>query len=261
MESFDQFIDVVKTLRAPGGCPWDQKQTFSSLIPHIIEEAYELTDAMKTGPNDHLKEELGDVLLHVVMLSNMAEEQQAFSIKDVTEGVMAKMVRRHPHVFGDQKVDSVDEVWHNWEKIKETESPQSTMASVAPSLPALMQAHKIQKRAARLGFDWEHVKGAQDKLHEELIEFEEAINQTPKNTDAILDEAGDVLFSFVNILRKLDIDPEDALKQCNQKFMSRFNMMESLSSDKFQKPFSSLSLDEMETLWEESKLQLNKVDN
>jgi len=254
--NFQKFIDIIKKLRAPDGCPWDKEQTFESLTPHIIEEAYELKEAMVGDSPDLLKEELGDVLLHVVMLANMAEEQKWFNISDVIEIVTEKMIRRHPHVFGDTKVNSVDDVWTNWEQIKSQEKSnvgKSILNSVPISLPALMEANKLQKKAARQGFDWDKIEDAMAKLDEEIQEMKEHIN-TP-NSEKLKDEAGDTLFALVNVFRKLGIDPEEALKNTNKKFKKRFQHIES-EAEKDGKKLTEMSLEEMDTHWEAAK-QIN----
>lgn len=254
MSSFEELIGIVKTLRGPNGCPWDKEQTLQSLTPYILEEAYELVDAIESGSVKDIQEELGDALLHVVMLSNIAEEQQAFNVYDVADHVSKKMIHRHPHVFGDTKVDNVDDVWKNWETLKKEEKDPnlSAMATIPNHLPALLQAHKIQKRASRLGFDWPDQEGAFDKLKEEIQEFLES--QTNANKE---EEAGDLLFSLVNILRKENINPEEALRKCNKKFIHRFDHMEK-SAKAQNKSFEKLSLEEKEALWENAKKKLER---
>ncbi|MBG91242.1 MAG: nucleoside triphosphate pyrophosphohydrolase [Actinobacteria bacterium] len=253
MKPLQRLVDVIKRLRAPGGCPWDQEQTFESLTPHIIEEAYELVDTMKSRDFSHLKEELGDVLLHVVMLSNMAEEEQQFTFEEVATAVTDKMIQRHPHVFGDTQVSGVDEVWSNWEQIKRNEKPNdSLMDSIPHSLPALMQATKIQKRAARVGFDWDDITPALDKITEEVSELKAELQARPDDIDGHHNEAGDILFAVVNVVRKLGLDAETALLNTNQKFKRRFNQMEELAQNQDQS-LSELDLDQMDALWERAK--------
>ena len=247
--SFESLIATVKKLREPDGCPWDIEQTFESLCPHVIEEAYELVDALQKNDMAELKEELGDVLLHVVMLANMAEEQNAFSVYDVAQTINEKMITRHPHVFGDAKVDSVDDVWTNWESIKKKERTTGAMSTVPNALPALLQSQKIQKRASRLGFDWPDDEGPLEKIHEEIKEFQEAT--TPEHRE---EEAGDILFAVVNYLRKNNIKPEDALRKSNQKFMKRFTKMETLLENK-NDTFQDKSIEELEALWNAVKPQ------
>lgn len=248
--AFEYLIDIVKQLRGPNGCPWDKEQTYASLCPHVIEEAYELVEALSQNNPENLKEELGDVLLHVVMLSCMAEETNAFTPHDVAQTVADKMISRHPHVFGDVKVHSVDDVWQNWEKIKTQEKPQGAMASVPNSLPALLQATKIQKRASRLGFDWPDENGPLEKIQEELKEFQTADSEANRE-----EEAGDILFAVVNYLRKKDINPEEALRKSNLKFIERFTKMESFLQNQAES-FQKKSLDELESLWQRAKKNL-----
>jgi tetrapyrrole methylase family protein / MazG family protein len=257
LESFQSFTHLIQKLRAPGGCPWDIEQTFQSLKPYIIEEAYELFDALESENPIDLKEELGDVLLHVVMLSNMAEEKKWFTVDDVIKEIHKKMVHRHPHVFGNKKVNSVDDVWKNWDALKEKEKKtNSIMDSVPKSLPSLLQAYKIQKRAAKQGFDWDTNEGPLDKLDEEVQEFKEALNSN--NSEHILEEAGDVLFSIVNILRKYKINPEFALKSSNEKFLKRYKTMEKACHTK-NISFKKISMDEKEELWKFAKQKLKQI--
>ena len=251
MKSIDDLIDLVKQLRAPDGCPWDKEQTLQSLAPCIIEEAYELVDALESNHTEHITEELGDALLHVVMLCVIGNETQRFSLTDVATNVHEKMVRRHPHVFGDNTtIDSVDKVWSQWDKIKEHEKKHhedtSIMANI-PKLPALLRAEKIQKKASRVGFDWPDVAQTVEKLDEELAEFKAELTSNP-NRERVEEEAGDMLFAFVNVLRKVGLNPEEALRKANSKFVKRFKQMELLDAD-----FVNLSLTKKEALWEQAK--------
>jgi MazG family protein len=251
MHDISKLYDIVKKLRAPEGCPWDKEQTFDSLTPHVIEEAYELVDALQSGDKNELIEELGDVLLHVVMIATMAEENQLFLFSDVLSQICTKMIHRHPHVFGDKKVNSVDEVWQQWEQLKTQEKEdQLTMDTIPKQLPALAKAYKIQKRASRLGFDWPDITGTLDKVKEEIAELEEAI--ASKNKQLTQEEAGDLLFAFTNTLRKLEIDPEAALQCANKKFQDRFNHIEIALKDE-NKQFQDESLDELTQRWETAK--------
>jgi tetrapyrrole methylase family protein/MazG family protein len=256
MANVRRLVDIVKRLRGPGGCPWDKEQTFQTLKPYILEEAYELYDALESGDIDNLKEELGDVLLHVVMISEMTDEQGFFNLDDVTATISEKMIRRHPHVFGDTQVNSAEEVLTNWEAIKKTEKPTaaSVMDSIPRSLPALSQAHKIQKKASKLGFDWPSAEGALDKCEEEFAEFREELkaNQAEKMED----ELGDILFSVVNVCRKLKIDPEQALRKSNQKFVKRFSKMEEHLPEGAE-GFKGKSIAQLDALWEAAKLKLD----
>lgn len=256
MSSIEELIKIVKTLRSPKGCPWDKEQTLKTLTPYILEEAYELVDAIENGLPEDIKEELGDALLHVVMLSEIAEDENLFTLHDVATHVSNKMIHRHPHVFGKTKVANVDDVWKNWESLKQQEKDPnlSAMATIPKHLPALLQAHKIQKRAARLGFDWPDQYGSFEKLKEEIGEFIEAKNTSSEEKE---EEAGDLLFALVNILRKENINPEEVLRKCNQKFISRFNMMEK-SAKESNLNFEKLSLNEKEELWIEAKKNLKR---
>jgi len=253
VSSFEKLIEIVKTLRGPNGCPWDKEQTLKTLTPYILEEAYELVDAIENGSLSDVKEELGDALLHVVMLSDIAADENAFTVDDVADHVGKKMIHRHPHVFGDTKVSSVDDVWKNWETLKkqEKEPSLSAMDTIPKHLPALLQSHKIQKRAERLGFDWPDTAGALEKFQEEVAEYSAALSDTAHKEE----EAGDLLFALVNILRKDKINPEEALRKANQKFIARFRDMEKTAREQNQ-DFESLSLEEKEVLWQLAKQNL-----
>jgi nucleoside triphosphate diphosphatase len=232
------------------GCPWDIAQNFCSIAPYTVEEAYEVADAIERNDMDALKDELGDLLLQVVFHSQMAAETNLFNLQDVINGICEKMTRRHPHIFGDVQAHDTATVTHNWESIKAAErsssTDQSALAGVAITLPALLRAQKIQKRAARTGFDWPDVQGAKAKIFEEIEEVEAANSQ-----DEVADEIGDLLFAVVNLARFHDVDAEHALKSANAKFERRFRGMEALSGEGFAK----LSLDEKEELWQKVKSQ------
>jgi nucleoside triphosphate diphosphatase len=243
---------IMEKLRTPGtGCPWDLEQNFASIAPYTIEEAYEVVDAIERNDLAALKDELGDLLLQVVFHSQMANEQSAFTLQDVIDGICEKMVRRHPHVFGDVRADQADTVQTNWETIKAAErtekvADKSALADVARALPALLRAQKLQKRAARTGFDWPDVHGCIAKLHEEIGEVIEA-----ESADHQFEEVGDMLFAAVNISRHLGIDAEAALKAANVKFERRFRLME----DDAGEAFVGLKLEEKEALWQQVKLK------
>ena len=249
MKELTDLIKTVTILRGPHGCPWDKEQTFKSLTSCVIEEAYELVEALENETPEHLKEELGDVLLHVVMLSIMAEEKNYFTFQHVAQHVNNKMIHRHPHVFGDKKAKTIEDVWENWEQAKKQEKKAQSIMDNVPKLPALSQAQKIQKKAARVGFDWPDKTGPIEKVKEEVAEFEDAFLN--KDAEALAEEAGDILFACVNCLRKAGIDAEEALRQTNKKFMSRFKHMEALDEN-----FEKLTLPEKEKLWEKAKKSL-----
>jgi nucleoside triphosphate diphosphatase len=244
--------DIMEKLRTPvSGCPWDLEQDFASIAPYTIEEAYEVADAIERNDLAALKDELGDLLLQVVFHSQMASEQSAFNLQDVIDGICDKMIRRHPHVFSDITADHADAVVANWETIKANErndklADKSALADIAKALPSLLRAQKLQKRAARTGFDWPDIQGAFDKLEEEIAEIREA--QTPEHQ---YEEVGDMLFAAVNISRHLGVDAEAALKAANAKFEKRFRFMENQSGD----AFVSLTLDQKEALWQKAKLE------
>ena len=242
----EKLVEIMARLRDPEtGCPWDVEQDFASIAPYTIEEAYEVADACQRNDMADLKDELGDLLLQVVFHSRMAEETGAFAIQDVIAAISDKMVRRHPHVFGDDPRESGHA---QWEIIKAAErgarEDKSALAGVALGLPALMRAEKLQKRAARTGFDWPDPSGARAKIDEELIEIERA-----DNADAREDELGDLLFATVNWARHLGVDPEVALRRANAKFEARFRAMEAEAGD----AFAGLSLDDKEALWIRAK--------
>lgn len=232
------------------GCPWDIAQNFISIAPYTIEEAYEVADAIERNDMDALKDELGDLLLQVVFHSQMSAENNIFNLQDVINSICDKMTRRHPHIFGDVDAQDAATVTDNWENIKAAErsssTDQSALAGVAIALPALLRAQKIQKRAARTGFDWPDVQGAKAKIFEEIEEVEAANSQ-----DELNDEIGDLLFAVVNLARFHNVEAEHALKSANAKFERRFRAMEALSGEGFAK----LSLDEKEELWRQVKSQ------
>lgn len=229
-------------------CPWDSQQTYETISKYTIEEAFEVADAIQLGDKQALKEELGDLLFQVIFYAKMAEEEQAFDLDDVIDTLVNKMVRRHPHVFGDQSVGSVPE---NWEKLKEAERIEkgqtSILDGVALGLPALMRADKLQNRAAKVGFDWPHINGVWDKLEEEITEVKQAV--TTGCESEVEDEIGDVLFTVVNLSRKLNIDPEVALRKANAKFTTRFKSVEEQAG----KDMKKYSLEELEAFWQTAK--------
>lgn len=259
---FDDLIRIVSILRGPNGCPWDKEQTHKSIRANFIEEAYEAVEAIDTDNADLLKEELGDVLLQVALHAEIEREAGNFDINDVIDGICGKLIVRHPHVFGDVKADTADEVLKNWDEIKKRTKNQSTgtetLESVPRTLPSLMRSHKVQKRASRAGFDWSDISGPLKKTREELSELEVEIANGDKR--ACLEEFGDLLFSVVNISRFLDIEPEEALTAACDKFIERFAFCEELARKRYGS-FDAMSDTEIDKLWEESKKVLqSKAD-
>jgi nucleoside triphosphate diphosphatase len=253
--------DVMAALRTPGsGCPWDLEQDFASIAPYTIEEAYEVADAVQRGDMQDLCEELGDLLLQVVYHSRMAEEAGHFTATDVTAAITAKMIRRHPHVFGDVTLEAVGGERKLWEDLKAAErkakglpdTPKSALDGVALALPALQRAEKLQSRAARVGFDWPDVAGALAKVTEELGEVTEQMSSDDRQ--ALTEEIGDLLFAVVNVARKCGIDSEAALRSGNAKFIRRFQAMETLATARGQ-AFAKLDLEAQDALWTEIKLR------
>ena len=225
---FEDLLQIMKMLRAPGGCPWDREQTHKSIRQNFIEETYEVIEAIDTEDKELLKEELGDVLLQVVFHSEMESEVGSFDINDVCDGICKKLIVRHPHIFADVKADTTDEVLSNWDKIKMQTKSQKTqsdaMDSVSKSLPSLMRSEKLQKKAAKVGFDWPDVSGALQKVEEETQELKKAIEDGDKK--GMEEELGDLLFSVVNVSRFLKVDSEEALYHACDKFTNRFRMVE-----------------------------------
>jgi ATP diphosphatase len=242
-EQLDRLLSIMAHLRGPSGCEWDRAQTFATIAPYTIEEAYEVADAIERGDIDDLRGELGDLLLQVVFHARMAEEAGHFDFADVARAIADKMEARHPHIFSDAAVSP------GWEALKAAErdarGTESALDGVASSLPALMRAEKLQRRAARAGFDWPDPQGPADKLAEEVAELAEA------GEDKRAEEAGDLLFAAVNLVRAYGIAPEAALRAANLKFERRFRAMEALAGDKA--AFAALSLDEQEALWQQVK--------
>ena len=242
--------EIVRILRAPGGCPWDAEQTHQSIRRNFLEEAYEAAEAIDEESPEHLKEELGDVLLQVVFHARMEQEEGRFDLDAVADGVCKKLIYRHPHVFGDVSVSGTGEVLSNWEELKRKEKGQATntdaLESVARSLPALWRAEKVQKKAQKAGFDWPDVSGALDKLSEELEELKVAAAQGTN----VAEELGDLLFSAVNVSRFLKVDCEDALNQATDKFIDRFRKVEEQAGER---PMTEMTLDELDQLWERAK--------
>jgi len=246
----DRLVEIMDKLLSPDGCPWDREQTHASLTRYLIEEAYEVVDAVWANDMEKLKEELGDVLLQVVFHSALAKREQAFDINDVIEGVSEKMIRRHPHVFGSLALSTSSEVLDRWEGFKEKEGKKRVLEGIPKSLPALMRAEKLQAKAARVGFDWPDVEGALEKVAEEIRELAEA-----KRPESVASEMGDILFAVVNVARFLGVDPEEALQKTNDKFEKRFNYIED-QLRRQGKTWGKMSLEELDQLWEKAKHQV-----
>ena len=244
--------EIVRILRAPGGCPWDAEQTHQSIRRNFLEEAYEAVEAIDEGSPEHLEEELGDVLLQVVMHARMEQEAGRFDLDGVADGICKKLIYRHPHVFGDVAVSGTGEVLSNWEALKRKEKGQATntdaLEAVARALPALWRAEKVQKKARKAGFDWPDVSGALDKVGEELDELRQAVDQESN----IEEELGDLLFSAVNAARFLKVDPEDALNGATDKFIGRFRKVEAQAAAQG-KAMEDMGLEELDALWERAK--------
>jgi MazG family protein len=264
--AFEAFVALIARLRAPGGCPWDREQTHASLKPMTIEEAYEVVEAIDEGGDAELAGELGDLLLQVVFHSQIAAEEKRFTVADVIAGVSAKMVRRHPHVFGDDTARTSGEVLRSWEAIKAAEkggsgsADASMLDSVSTAIPAVMEAFQMTTKVSRVGFDWPEVAGAVGKLQEEIGELEEARAGEGGAADArVAEEVGDLLFAAVNVARLLGQDPESALKAANRKFRRRFRHVEERLRARGRKPADS-TLEEMDALWDEAKARERAPD-
>jgi MazG family protein len=265
--SITALLDVMAKLRDPDkGCPWDREQTFETIAPYTIEEAYEVNDAITQGNQDNIKDELGDLLFQVVFYAQMAKEQGLYNFDDITHGVVNKMIRRHPHVFGSTTIATEAAQRVAWEthKAEERKSaqetndrPPSVIDGVAMALPALMRAEKIQKRASGSGFDWPEIGPVYDKVMEELEETREAASKSPLKQDAIEDEVGDLLFACVNLARHLDVDPESALRRGNEKFSRRFKALEKILSTK-NKTSADCTIEQLEEIWQSVKKEENE---
>ncbi len=252
--NLEELIEVIRVLRSENGCVWDRAQTHESLRPNMLEEAYEAVDAINKGDIPNLREELGDVLLQVLLHSQIASEANEFNIEDVAKELKDKLIHRHPHVFGNAKADTPDEVIKNWEILKQEEKKdrKSQMDGIPKSLPALVAAQKISKRAVKVGFEWDKVETLLDCIKSEYEEFKEAV--ASKDKTSMEDEMGDILFATVNLARWYKIDAEQALLKANQKFMKRFRKMEELSV----KPLEEYSFEEYDKLWKSAKKELCK---
>lgn len=264
-KSFDELVSVMARLRAPGGCPWDREQTYASLAQYLIEECYETVEAIheadETGETHNLSEELGDILLQVVFHSAIAAERGDFTVDDVVNSVTQKLVLRHPHVFGEKELATADDVLNNWDELKKAERAasgkaekkvESILDEVTVHFPALLEAQKVTRKAAKVKFDWENVDQIFEKLDEETNELREAI----ADGENIEDEIGDLLFVVVNLARKLDVDAETALKKTNRKFRKRFKFIEDQISSS-NRSFDDTDLKELDDLWNLAKEQSN----
>ncbi|MFM7193010.1 MAG: nucleoside triphosphate pyrophosphohydrolase [Microcystaceae cyanobacterium] len=261
LQAIEHLLHIVAKLRSPeGGCPWDLAQTQQSLTPYVIEEAYEVVHAIQSGEQKAIAEELGDLLLQVVLQAQVAQDEGHFNLETIAQGISEKLIRRHPHVFGELEVESVATVRENWEKIKASEKgldPQAEqylsqkLARYAQTLPPLMAGSKIAKKAADWGFEWETVDGVWEKFEEELAEFKEALQTDDKAHQKA--ELGDLLFTLINIARWYDLDPSEALQGTHQRFIQRLTLMEKAAP----RPLRDYNLGELESLWQAAKKELN----
>lgn len=249
---FERLIGIMASLRGEKGCPWDKEQTRESLKPFLIEETYEVLEAIDEKDPEKIKEELGDLLFQIIFHSRIAEEKGEFNIRDVIRKISDKMIARHPHVFGEERYETSEEVLRQWEERKREEGKirESILEGIPKELPSLLRAQRIQARAARVGFDWERVEDVLKKLDEEIKEFKDALDK--KDQAAIEDELGDIFFVLVNISRFVGVNPEDALRKTISKFISRFRYIE-IKAAETGRSLSDMTLEEMDVLWEEAK--------
>ncbi|MBY0482268.1 MAG: nucleoside triphosphate pyrophosphohydrolase [Chitinophagaceae bacterium] len=252
--SFLGLVKIMDELREQ--CPWDKKQTIDTLRPLTIEETYELADAITDHDWKGIKEELGDILLHLLFYAKIGSEQEQFTLQEVIEGISAKLIHRHPHIYGDIKVTDEEEVKRNWEKLKMKEGKKSVLSGVPPSLPAIVKATRIQEKAKQVGFEWDNKEDVWKKVDEEIAELHEAVGRG--NQADVEEEFGDVLFSLANYARFLQIDAEGALEKTNKKFIRRFQEMESTAL-RSGKQLAGMSLDEMDAIWEQVKIQMRNT--
>lgn len=265
-KSVDHLVEIMDRLRDPEGCPWDREQTLETLSGYLLEEAHEVTEAIRSGDGDALCEELGDLLLQIVFMARIGREKNWFTLDDVADGISEKMIRRHPHVFSETEVADSDEVVRNWETIKQEErrdAPKSSILDGVPaSLPALLKAYRMTQKAAAAGFDWEQPDDVIDKLHEEVGELEAEVRSgDAQRVDRIRSEMGDVLFVMANLARHLGVEPETAMQETNSRFLRRFKGVEALAAASG-RSLSDLSLGEMDALWNQVKAEVsaNSVD-
>lgn len=248
LQAFGRLLKIMDELREQ--CPWDKKQTIESLRHLTIEETYELSDAILKNDRQELKKELGDVLLHIVFYARIASETNDFNIADVTNSLCDKLIFRHPHIYGDVKVENAEQVTQNWEKIKQKEGNKGALSGVPQSMPSLVKAYRMQEKAQAVGFDWEKPEQVWEKVQEELQEFQHEVKQN--NQQKLEEEFGDVLFSMINYARFLNVNPEDALEKTNQKFLKRFNYMEQKIKEQGRQ-LADCTLAEMDHYWNEAK--------
>jgi tetrapyrrole methylase family protein/MazG family protein len=250
IDTFEKLVEIMATLRGEGGCPWDREQTHRSLRPYLLEETYEVLDHIDNNQWDQLADELGDLLLQIVFHAQMASENGIFTIRDVIQRINQKLIRRHPHIFGDAVANTPKEVVHRWEQIKQNEGKRSVLGGVPPTQPALNRAFRVQEKAAGVGFEWTDIEGVWIKVSEELNELKHAASTGDK--DQIEDEVGDILFSLVNLSRFLGVNPEDSLRGTIAKFIRRFQHVES-EMGKAGIPMNQDNLAQMDKFWEEAK--------
>lgn len=253
---FDELLEIMEILRGPTGCPWDKEQDHKSLIPFLLEETYEVIESINKNSIEDLKEELGDLLLQIVFHAQIAKESGEFNIDDIITGISTKLIRRHPNVFGDEKIDTAEEQSVNWEKLKKQEGKKSVVDGIPRAMPALSFAKRIQQRASTVGFDWQKTEEVLEKVIEEISELKHEIEN--QNQDKIEEEFGDLLFALVNYGRFLKIDPENSLKKATDKFILRFKKLEKRIEDK-SLSMEELTLDELDREWNEIKKQNNKI--
>jgi MazG family protein len=262
MDNLQKLLDIMAQLRDPkDGCAWDVEQTFETIAPYTVEEAYEVAEAIDNNDMDALKDELGDLMFQAVFHARMAEEAGYFNFSDVIDAISDKMIRRHPHVFGDENYRDAEEQTVAWEEQKARERAEkkqkSILDGVTVGLPALTRAVKLQKRAARVGFDWPSTSGVIDKLNEEMLELSEELIADKQDQEKIEEEFGDMMFVYANLARHLKIDPEQALKKANNKFTRRFNKIEQEIVNK-ESSFGQYSLNELEEFWQQAKIEEKK---
>lgn len=257
--AFDEFVETIAALRAPDGCPWDREQTHMSIASNMIEEAYEAVDAIEEGDVEHMREEFGDVLLQIVLQAQIAQDAGEFTIDDIARDINEKMIRRHPHVFGDAQADDAHEVTEIWDAVKLTEQTKGLLDGMPSGFPALMQASKISRKVVSVGFEWETIDEVWEQFYSEIDELKEAYAQAPKDEKGRVIESpevelemGDVLFTLVNVARKMGVDPESSLRATCRKFKNRWAFIEGAAWAQG-KQASDLSVEEMEELWAQAK--------